>query len=252
MASLGQEFKKERERKGVSLREIAEATKINLRFLSALEEDQFELLPGKFFTRGIVRTYANYLGMDENAALSRLEGGEQPREAEEKAVESPERIVPKEESPKKSRKILSYSVLAVFLTAVLVVFFILIRKNRPESTPPVEKPAAAFVQEKQPAPAPAPAEPEPAAQELTLVMTFTQRTWIQISADGVLRFDGFKQPGETYEISAEETLELYTGNAGGFSFTLNGRPGRPLGQPGTVVRDLVITWDNYQDYVGNQ
>ena len=140
-----------------------------------------------------------------------------------------------------------------------------VRGAAPDRLPPIQEahqptsvkphfapPKPPIVQEKQPAPAPAPAEPEPAAQELRLVMTFTQRTWIQISADGVLRFDGFKQPGETYEISAEETLELYTGNAGGFSFTLNGRPGLPLGQPGTVVRDLVITWDNYQDYVGNQ
>jgi transcriptional regulator with XRE-family HTH domain len=244
MASLGQEFKKERERKGISLRDIAEATKINLRFLSALEEDQYELLPGRFFTRGIVRSYAKYLGLDENAALSQLEGGDQPRETE-KEPEHPERVL--EESSKKSRRILSYSVLAVFLTAVLIVFFILIRKNRPESPPPIEQPAAAFIQEEKQAPI-----PEPETRELTLIMTFSQRTWIQIAADGVLQFDGFKQPGDTYEISAAESLELYTGNAGGFSFTLNGRPGRPLGQPGSVVRDLVITWDNYQDYVGNQ
>lgn len=251
MATLGQEFKKERERKGISLREIAETTKINLRFLSALEEDQYERLPGKFFTRGIVRTYAGYLGMDENTALAKLAGEDQAPETEE-APEVRDHIT--KETPKNVRRILSYSALAVVMTAVLVVFFLLIRKNRPESPPPAEQPAAAFVQENKQTPPQTPAtiQPEYEELELTLVFTFTQRTWIQLTADGVLRFDGFKQPGETYEITAKESLELYTGNAGGFSFTLNGRPGRALGQPGTVVRDVVITWDNYQDYVGNQ
>ena len=70
MASIGQELKRERELRGIPLQEIADSTKINIRFLRALEEDQFDILPEKFFTRGIIRTYAKYLGLDEESVLN--------------------------------------------------------------------------------------------------------------------------------------------------------------------------------------
>jgi len=56
--------------RGVSLDEIAERTKIGTRLLKALEEEQFELLPGGIFNKGFVRAYANYLGMDEEQAVA--------------------------------------------------------------------------------------------------------------------------------------------------------------------------------------
>ncbi|NOR13733.1 MAG: helix-turn-helix domain-containing protein, partial [Candidatus Aminicenantes bacterium] len=65
MLPIGQDLKRERELRGISLKEIAESTKINIRFLRALEDDQFDALPGKFFTRGIIRGYAKYLGLEE-------------------------------------------------------------------------------------------------------------------------------------------------------------------------------------------
>ncbi len=56
--------------RGVSLDEIAESTKIGTRLLRALEEEQFELLPGGIFNKGFVRAYAKYLGMDEDQAVA--------------------------------------------------------------------------------------------------------------------------------------------------------------------------------------
>ena len=47
-----------------SLREIADATKISVRFLKALEEDRVDLLPGGLFPRAFVRQYARHLGLD--------------------------------------------------------------------------------------------------------------------------------------------------------------------------------------------
>lgn len=56
--------------RGVSLDEIAESTKIGTRLLKALEEEQFDLLPGGIFNKGFVRAYAKYLGMDEDQAVA--------------------------------------------------------------------------------------------------------------------------------------------------------------------------------------
>jgi hypothetical protein len=43
-----------------------------------------------------------------------------------------------------------------------------------------------------------------------------------------------------------------TGNAGGFSYTLNNRAGKPLGGPGKVVKNVRIGLDNFRDYLGDQ
>jgi transcriptional regulator with XRE-family HTH domain len=71
MADLGLYLKREREARNVSLEEIASATKIVPRYLEALEADRFDIMPGTFFIKGIIRTYARYLGLDEEEILSR-------------------------------------------------------------------------------------------------------------------------------------------------------------------------------------
>ncbi|HET6278909.1 MAG TPA: helix-turn-helix domain-containing protein [Candidatus Polarisedimenticolia bacterium] len=69
MASFGETLKRERETRNISLREIAETTKINIRHLEALEADRFAALPGGVFNRGFVRAYADYLGIDADEAV---------------------------------------------------------------------------------------------------------------------------------------------------------------------------------------
>lgn len=69
MASFGETLKRERESRNISLREIAETTKINIRHLEALEADRFTALPGGVFNRGFVRAYADYLGIDADTAV---------------------------------------------------------------------------------------------------------------------------------------------------------------------------------------
>lgn len=63
MPSFGEEFKRERELRQISLREVSEATKISLRHLEALERNEFEQLPGGVFNRGFVRAYADFIGV---------------------------------------------------------------------------------------------------------------------------------------------------------------------------------------------
>jgi cytoskeletal protein RodZ len=97
MSSFGETLKRERELRQISLREIAEATKINLRYLDALERDDFRHLPGGVFNKGFVRAYAQFIGIDpdmmvmayldeENRQASRAarsgEGPTQPAETE--------------------------------------------------------------------------------------------------------------------------------------------------------------------------
>ncbi len=70
MGSFGERLRREREMRGISLENIAESTKIGTRLLRALEEEQFELLPGGIFNKGFVRAYAKYLGLNEDEAVT--------------------------------------------------------------------------------------------------------------------------------------------------------------------------------------
>ncbi len=79
MASFGENLRREREMRGVSLEEISAATKISVRFLEALEVEAFSKLPGGIFTRGFIRAYAKYLGLDEERVLAEYQLVAQPK-----------------------------------------------------------------------------------------------------------------------------------------------------------------------------
>lgn len=64
MASFGEELRRQRELRSISLREISDATKINIRFLESLEENDFKHLPGGQFNKGFIRAYARHIGVD--------------------------------------------------------------------------------------------------------------------------------------------------------------------------------------------
>src|SRR5215813_4003641 len=85
MATLGQQLKQSREEKGISLHEIAESTHIGVRFLDAIENDVYDILPGGVFNRAFVRKFAREVGFDEEQAVKLYEeqleeeGGEPER-----------------------------------------------------------------------------------------------------------------------------------------------------------------------------
>jgi len=70
MPSFGEELKRERELRGIGLREVAEATKVNIRYLEAMERNDFEHLPGGVFNRGFVRAFAQFIGVDPDAMVN--------------------------------------------------------------------------------------------------------------------------------------------------------------------------------------
>ncbi len=70
MPSFGENLRREREMRGVTLQEISVATKISVRFLQDLENEDFRQLPGGIFTRSFIRAYAKYLGLDEERVIA--------------------------------------------------------------------------------------------------------------------------------------------------------------------------------------
>ena len=61
---IGAELRQEREARGIELDEVEAATGVRARFLRAIEDEEWEQLPGEFYARAFTRTYANFLGLD--------------------------------------------------------------------------------------------------------------------------------------------------------------------------------------------
>lgn len=66
---FGSRMRLAREQRGISLREIAESTKLSVSALEALERDDISRLPGGIFSRGFVRSYAAEIGVDPETAV---------------------------------------------------------------------------------------------------------------------------------------------------------------------------------------
>jgi cytoskeletal protein RodZ len=66
---FGERMKRLREQRGITLREIADTTKLSVRTLEALERDDIARLPGGIFSRGLVRAYAEQIGADPETTV---------------------------------------------------------------------------------------------------------------------------------------------------------------------------------------
>jgi len=252
MASLGQELKRERELRGISLREIAESTRINLRFLQALEEDKLNVIPGPFFVRAILRSYAKSIGIDEHQVLNKYQEMYTFKEQLQYG-ESPERPRPRPRplSQLFIRKRVRIAALAGAIIGLgLALIYILLLA--PEKKRPVPaKSAQPVAQVEAPKQIPPP-EPQPVAEEiqgLRLEMLFIEETWLHIYADGQSVWDGNKYKGESLEVRAEREVRLNIGNAGGPDLTINGQKAKPFGPSGAVRLDILITPENYLDFL---
>jgi cytoskeletal protein RodZ len=68
-ASIGEKLRLEREAHGIALRDISEQTRISMRYLEAIETDDYRRLPGGIFNRSFIRAYAKFIGFDEQEAI---------------------------------------------------------------------------------------------------------------------------------------------------------------------------------------
>ena len=246
MDSFGEYLKRERELREISLEEIRDYTKINIRFLKALETDKFDLMPGKFFTRGIIRSYASYIGLDVRDVLDKYnELFLKKSPPEEKRAEEEEKV--DETTPLLKAKILIWALVIIVLISASVFLYYKYGKKQTQVS------QIAILEETE-----VPKTEEKIIPEITkdkieqglqLEFNVDQKTWFQIYADGELIVDGIKEAGDTFQVSAEDEVIMHVGNAGGFTYSINGNQGKFLGLPGQVIRDVLIQVENYKNFL---
>ena len=131
--SVGQLLRRARERRGLSLQEIARQTKLPPRHLEALEQDNLALLPTTFYQRAEIRAYAQAVGLDQKVLLSKLDSGLKPAEARGTARETA-----RTGRPAHSR---AYALVALGIVAVSVLGYAMTQRARapqPVAVQPVQ------------------------------------------------------------------------------------------------------------------
>jgi len=144
MENLGNYLKQARNRKNLSIDEVAGRTRISPRFIRAIEEDRFDLLPNMVSAKGFVKGYAQFLELDTEAVLDSFSGEvevEDPGQAREEKDEAPPYI--QEERPDRlpfpKRTVLSVGVLILFLL-ILTIFLPKKGVEENETSPPETTP----------------------------------------------------------------------------------------------------------------
>jgi cytoskeleton protein RodZ len=234
LPSFGETLRRERELRGIDLRDVAEATKISVRFLRALEADRTEVLPGGLFPRAFVRQYASYLGLDPERTVAEFLFASSGQVVEA----SPAPSAPP--APRVRRGF----VMALLAAAALAVWAWpqgrTAEREQPSPTPTTVAVAPPLPSLRvYPPPSSGPAAVESAG--LVLDLQARQSCWVAVQADGVKVMDRVLAEGESQTLQARDEIVLSVGNAGGLAYKLNGRPGVMLGREGEVRRNIVIT-----------
>ena len=231
--NFGERLKRERDKREVSMDELSKSTRISSRFLQALENEDWEKLPGGVFGHGFVRTIARYLGLDEEALLSEYDLARADKLPP--AAAKPEERIP---SPPKW---IPFAALGVALLLVVVLIFAARHTWRRVAAQHAAKQPAASA-----AASPAPLQPQtnsaaspPAATveisddaPLELTVSTSAATRVRVLADGRLLIDRQLPAGETRHFTAKQRFEVSAADSSAVLLQLNGKAMAPLGAPG--------------------
>jgi cytoskeletal protein RodZ len=269
---FGGKLREARERKGVTLRQIAAATKISIGVLEALERNDISRLPGGIFSRAFVRSYAIEVGLDPETTIqdfiaafpqdSVTAGHPRSTDAEDhEAIESDRRT---------ATTFVRLVLISVPIVGAMLYFATagrhVMTAEKPAAPAPTRAPAAEPPPEPEPsargvsppsvgdpaAPAAtstaaAPAAP-PADERLTIGVSARRPCWVSATVDGQKKIERLLQSGEQTTLEVRREMVLTAGDASAIALTLNGADARPLGKAGEVVTTRV-NLSNYKDYL---
>ncbi|MBA7620793.1 hypothetical protein ES703_28148 [subsurface metagenome] len=208
MEPIGLTLQQARQKRRLKLKTISKKTKISIRYLKALEAEDWDVFPAPAYTQGFLRSYANFLNLDSDELVREY------KKYLETTTKVPvaERLIPKRIRPKRLAILpVAISIIVLIVWGGWFLFF------RPSSPPVVE------VIEEEKAP-------------LTLKAIALEEVWVSITVDEREEIQELLKAGDEKTWEAENKLEIRVGNAGGIELELNGEP---LGSPGE--RGQVVT-----------
>ena len=265
---IGPLLEKKRLEKGLSLKEVEQATKIRARYLQGLEREDPTSLPDPVYARGFLKTYANFLGLDGEQLSREFRDHRAPRRERYLDYERPQRgefdqpiINPGGVDDAERRRISGATIFTIVL-AVLVLAVVIgalyyvgsrstgnIPNNAPEEELVVEQEAEDDSLREEPAAGPesksvAEGRADDASNEGSEAVQVTVRvvgvpTGLTVLTDGTVASDQFAQPGFSQTFEARRTVTISTANAGAVEVEVDGQNKGRLGQLGKpLTRDF--------------
>jgi len=242
METIGKYLKRVRETCGYSLEDVAGITRINLRYLEAIEKDDFEKIPGETFSHGFIRSFARCIGISDEDISRKIR---ETLKTEPQAVNTQNQDDMAERSvvrkPGKARIILPAAA-AVILAALLIVLFTSGRESGTIRNSKELKEVPAESIEVQPQVV---AENNQVVQKkvepVVLKVYARELTWISARIDDKETKEALLQPGDGVMWNGDEKVVITVGNAGGIDLDVNGKRLDPIGRRGEVIRDAVVT-----------
>jgi cytoskeletal protein RodZ len=250
LGTFGQALRDAREDLGVSLADAERETRINRRYLEALETEDDSAMPPAVYTRGFIRTYSQYLGLNPEAMLDAYG----PQQAIEDDVQI--RPIPAEINAPRSISFRPAIVLAGLIVASLLVVYLWgqytsFRENvdQLDSVPTSRAPTPVVAVARTPSPSPGPgfaipslAGPSPSPvvavvpeRGLVVDAKVVDRTWMEVWVDGRSVLAETVQTGFSRSFTAETQVRMRVGNAAGVQVIVNGTTQGPLGDRGQAV-----------------
>lgn len=266
MEGIGGILRDARERKDVSFEQIEEATKIKKRYLLALELEEWEQLPGKVYAKGFLRTYARYLGLDEQSLSDLFElamAGKDTAKDQAKSAPPAEEMTPGKKTRRRRKEVdlhnkpkIKMIYFLCFLSVIILIFCIWAYQTYHLEPIDAEKPPAPPIVLPQPEPQPVVVEepdPEPVIlTSIALRLDATEACWLRLRDRGEQIYENTMRAGDTLEFAELMEIEIRLGNAGGVILTLNGLELPVLGRSGQIVTKSFSITDGiiYDDETG--
>ena len=251
--SLGEQLRRAREARGVSLREISEQTRITMRHLEAIETDEYQHLPGGIFNKSFIKAYARYVGFDEQRALELYARTARERgESVDEVATTPHRSRVYTGDPARSPWV------TFALSALIVVVLALIvygglhyyrRTEGPQAAGATPTPAANGNKQ---AAAQTPQPPPPPEQGLQIqVRAKGKPFWLTTLQDDDKKKRGrMLFPDKPEDFAPQDSLSLMFDRPSVefLEVSINGRPAR-LPDDAASAGQWKITRDNYRQFV---
>jgi cytoskeleton protein RodZ len=248
------ELRHARERLGLSLRDIADRTKIRTTILDAIENNDVDHLPPPIFARGFVKAYAREVGLDPQAFAETL-ATPQPLAAaagEVRTIESA--FEDRSERYNLSERETSSGVTAALIIVGGLLFILTDPWKSTDNTAAIPAGATdgttiheAVATTGAPRPI---VPPVPRAPNMRIDLAPQGPCWIEATADGERVIYKLLDAGDRYAIEGYEELVLKVGNPAALAFSINGAKGRPLGPAGKSTR-VHITRGNSHEFTGS-
>ena len=258
---FGRMLRDARERRGLSLRQIANTTKIGMAVLEGLEHNDISRLPGGVFSRGIVRSYAIEVGLDPDSTMRDFVA-QFPRDSVT-AGHSVSLQVEDHLAVESDRHAATTFVrLFAFSLPIAVAIIYFGSAGRPGVTPlaphaepvavasaPVEQPVPTSLISARAADGDTAATTGSGSPDRLIVTLVARRDcWVSVTVDARKTFEGLLQAGDQRTLETRGTMVLTAGDASALEVMLNGEKAKPLGRDGQVVT-VRLNPTNFSEYV---